>query len=193
MNAKGERFLIFGDSLTHPGADSAPAIQDITQGTSRYSSAPGDLLGSILLEQGASAVRTDAKVGRSAISYLSGEPAQQLLASDAEWRPSKVVVMLGTNDADRDLAKTETAMTALRDAFKKMGAEVWALEPMTYYGRGEYLDAKAGPMLEVMRRVFGSTRTIDARPFSIGADRAGDGIHLTQAGARTVAPQLAQA
>ncbi len=193
MKARGERIIIVGDSLSHPGPDAAPTIQEIRQGSSRASSAPGDLLGSLLLEQGAEAVRVNAKVGRSAISLLGSEPASSLFAADHLFKPTKVVVMLGTNDAERDLAKTEASMATIRDAYRKLGAEVWAIGPMAYVGRGAYLNAKAAQVFEAMQRVFGAARTIDARPLSSDAFRAGDGIHFTQDGARAVAPRLAQA
>ncbi len=192
MKVRGERIIIFGDSLSHPGADSAPVIQEITLGSNRSSSAPGDLLGSYLLEQGAEAVRVNAKVGRSALSFISTEPAAQLIATDQAFKPTKVVVMLGTNDAERDLAKTEAAMTQIRDAYKSMGAEIWAIGPMTYVGNGAALNDSASRVFTTMQRVFDKAQTVDARPLSIGAARAGDGIHFTPAGAAQLAPKLAQ-
>lgn len=193
MHVRGERIVIFGDSLSHPGLDNAPTLQDITRGSDRPSSAPGDLLGSLLLEQGAVAVRANAKVGRSAISFLQNEPAAVLLTTDQAFRPSKVIVVLGTNDAERDLTKTEAAMISIRDAYKAMGADVWSVGPMTYTGRGTALNAPASRVLEIMQRVFGKNKTIDARPLSMNAQRAGDGIHFTQAGAAATAQQLTSA
>ncbi len=192
MNVAGQRVLIVGDSLSHPGMDAAPTVQDVTQGSQRNSSAPGDLLGSLALEHGAEAVRIDAKVGRSAISFLSNEPAAQLIAQDAAWRPTRVIVMLGTNDAERDLAKTEAAMTQIRDAYRAMGAEVYAIGPMTYLGRGAVLNAPAARVYDVMQRAFGP-RLVDARPLTADFDaslRSGDGIHFNAAGARMLAPRL---
>jgi lysophospholipase L1-like esterase len=197
MNARGERILIFGDSLTHPGQDSDPAIQAITAGSGRAASAPGDLLGSILLEQGAAAVQADAKVGRSALSFFQAEPSAQLLAADQAFAPTKVVIMLGTNDTSRDLVGTEQMLARLRDAYRGMGAEVWAIGPMTYFYSGDALNGPAAAVLAAMQRVFGKDRTIDARPLSAdlstGAGRASDGIHFTSSGAAVLAPRLASA
>lgn len=193
MNVRSERILIFGDSLSHPGIDASPTIQEITAGSNRRSSAPGDLLGSILLEQGATAVRVNAKVGRSATSFVSSEPAAQLLESDRAWAPTKVIVILGTNDAERDLTKTAAAMLKIRDAYRSMGAEMWAIGPMIYIGRGAYLNAKAAPVFEVMGQIFGADRLIDARPLSEGASRSADGVHFTAKGAAAVAARLADA
>jgi lysophospholipase L1-like esterase len=193
VNVRGERIVIFGDSLSHPGLDNAPTLQDITRGSDRPSSAPGDLLGSLLLEQGAAAVRVNAKVGRSAVSFLANEPAATLLTTDQTFRPTKVIVMLGTNDAERDLAKTEAALAQIRNTYRAMGADVWAIGPMTYVGHGSALNTPAAAVFSVMQKVFGKAKTIDARPLSMSAQRAGDGIHFTQAGARDVAPQLASA
>lgn len=193
MNVRGERILIFGDSLSHPGLDASPTIQDVTQGSQRSSSAPGDLLASHLLEAGAAAARIDAKVGRSAISFFGNEPAQQLLIADRDFKPSKVIIMLGTNDAERDLPRTEASMIQLRDFYRSLGAEVWAIGPMTYIGRGAVLNAKAAQVFDLMQRVFGPSQTIDARPLSVIENRAGDGIHFQPSSAAATASLLAQA
>ena len=51
MKAAGERIVIFGDSLSHPGSDAGPAQSQVTEGINRLTSAPGDMLASLLLEQ----------------------------------------------------------------------------------------------------------------------------------------------
>lgn len=193
MNARGERILILGDSLSHVGLDAAPTVAEITQGSARRSAAPGDLLGSMLLEQGAQAVRVNAKVGRSAISFWGNEPGASLVAGDSTWRPSKVIVMLGTNDTQRDPAKTEIALAQIRDSYANMGAEVWAVGPFVYIGRGAVLNAPADRVFGIMQRVFGADRTIDARPITITEARAGDGIHFTATSAPPQAQQLVTA
>lgn len=193
MDVQGERILIIGDSLSHPGADSSPTIQDITQGSNRTSSAPGDLLASLLLEQGAKAARIDAKVGRSAISFLNNEPVEQLVASDQVFAPTKVIVMLGTNDIGRDLGATEQAMTQIRDAYTSMGAEVWAIGPMTYVSPADNLNVGAPDVLTIMQSVFGADKTIDARPLAVLEGRTGDGVHFTAAAAAPTADALAAA
>ena len=190
MNARGERILIFGDSLTHHGSDSAPEAWNVNQGSARTSSAPGDLLASLLLEQGAEAVRTNERVGRSAWNFWSRENADALIANDLAWRPTKVVIMLGTNDADSGVAidKDTTAMAAIRDAYKNAGAEVWAIGPFT----SSIPQARIDAITQMMGKLFGG-RFIDGRPLSTHAAHAGDGVHYTAVGARTLALALADA
>jgi lysophospholipase L1-like esterase len=192
MNARDERIIIFGDSLTHEFADSSAEIWDVDQGSSRGSSSPGSLLASLLLEQGASAVRTDSRVGRSAVNFFSRENAQGLLASDTAFAPTKVVVMLGTNDIGMGIEPTRQSMQAIRDAYQGMGAEVWAIGPMTYVGAGAMLNNDSQGIVDVMQDVFGA-RFIDARPLSINVGRSGDGVHFGGDAARMTALNLAQA
>jgi hypothetical protein len=147
----------------------------------------------MLLEQGASAAQIDAKIGRSAISFVYNEPVNDLVAADAAFQPTKVIVMLGTNDLGRDLGNTQQAMTQIRDAYAGMGAEVWAIGPMTYVGRSESMNALAPDVFSVMQNVFGADKTIDARPLSVLEGRTGDGVHFTYAAALPTAQALAQA
>jgi lysophospholipase L1-like esterase len=195
MNVNGERILIFGDSLTHHGDDSAAEIWDVDAESSRASSAPGDLLASLLLEQGAAAVRTDANVGRSAHNFWAGNArhqfhsAQDLIADDQTFAPTKVIVMLGTNDADSG-AIDQAAMEQIRDAYANMGAEVWAVGPPVF--ADDTLSAKADQVYSMMSNVFGA-RLIDARPLSSTDNRAGDGVHFQPVGAQQLALQLATA
>lgn len=190
MNVRGERIIIFGDSLSHPGSDASPTIQDVLQGSSRQSSAPGDLLASLLLEQGAAAVRINARVGRSAWNFWQREAVAELIAADRAFQPTKVIVILGTNDADSGVAadKDRAAFTEIRDTYKAMGAEVFAVGP--------FISAIPGPKVEqtvqVMRGVFGM-RFIDGRSLSQLAALARDGVHYTTVGARTLALALADA
>jgi len=194
MNVIGERVLIFGDSLSHLGPDKGPSIVDITTPIGLVSGAPGALIARALLIAGAQAVRVNAKVGRSARSFMSSESA--LLARDQkEFRPTKVIVWLGTNDIDGGLtpaalASTAAAMTTIAIAYRAMGAEVFALGPPTY-PNARYNNA-APIMFETIQSVFGADHTFDIRPFTIGAPRAGDGIHFTASGAAAVAPSIAQ-
>ncbi len=188
MNVRGERILIFGDSLTHHGADAGPEVWNVDAGSSRTSSAPGDLLASLLLEQGAAAVRTDARVGRSAANFYERENATALLDGDKNWRPTKVVIMLGTNDIGRDVGKTTAAMAGLKNAFELAGAEVWAIGPMTYNVAS--LNQQAPQVVQVMANVFGA-RFIDARNLSVQTGRARDGVHFGQDAARQTALNLA--
>ena len=195
MNVSGERIVIFGDSLSHHGADSDPEIWDVDEGSNRSSSAPGDLLASLLLEQGAAAVRIDANVGRSANNFWAGTASHQftsaadLIASDTTFDPTKVVVILGTNDADSGVID-QASMQRIADTYGAMGAEVWAIGPPVFADAN--LSAKADQVYSVMSDVFGG-RLIDWRPLSSTDNRAGDGMHFQPAGAAASAANLAQA
>jgi lysophospholipase L1-like esterase len=196
MNVIGERVLFFGDSLSHPGPDAGPSIVDITRSIGVVSGAPGELIARQLLAAGAQAVRVNAKKGRSARSFLLSEGGTSLLARDQnEFRPTKVVIWLGTNDIDRGLtpdalAKTAAAMAQIRDTYRAMGAEVFALGPPSY-PNAKYNNA-APIMLDTIRGVFGADHTFDIRPLTTGAPRAGDGIHFTAVGAAAAATPIVQ-
>lgn len=195
MNVAGERILIFGDSLTHHGTDFGPEIWDLD--VAPISSQPGDVLAGLLAQAGAQAVRTDANVGRSARNFFAGPNSHQrntaadLLASDTAFAPTKVIIFLGTNDADQ-LSPSATqadpaAMTQLRDTFVGMGAEVIAIGPPVFADQS--LTARANVIYEMMSDVFGSN-LIDARPLSSTVGRAGDSVHFGQAAAVDFANQL---
>lgn len=203
LGIDGERVLIFGDSLAHPGADAGPTITDVTvPAAMASSSAPGAVFAARLLEgvdtggQHAQAVRINARVGRSARSFLLNEDSASLLARDKTFSPTKVIVMLGTNDIDRGtgttaLGQTKDAMRQIRDAYRAMGAEVVAIGPPSY--QSDRYTQGAPAMLAAMREVFGADRTLDARPLTVGAGRSGDGVHFTQAGAALAGKQLTRA
>lgn len=199
----GERVLIFGDSLSHPGSDTGPTIIDLDGDPgSASSSAPGAVLGARLLAgadtggQRARAVRLNAHVGRSARSFLFREDGASLLARDKAWEPTKVIIMLGTNDIDRGmgttaLGQTMDALKQIRDAYRAMDAEVVAIGPPSY--RNAKYTQSTPAMLAAMREVFGADRVLDAQPLTSGAGRSSDGVHFTQAGAAIAGQQLAQA
>ena len=200
----GERVLIFGDSLSHPGSDAGPTIIDVDAGDrgAASSSAPGAVLASRLLAgtdtggQRAKAVRLNARVGRSARSFLFHEDGASLLSRDKAWKPTKVIVMLGTNDIDLGmgttaLGQTTAALRQIRDAYRAMDSEVVAIGPPSY-PNSRYNQA-APAMLAAMREVFGTNRTLDLRPLTAGAGRTSDGVHFTQAGAALVGNRLAKA
>jgi hypothetical protein len=195
MDVVNERILIFGDSLSHHGSDGAPEIWNVDADSNRASSAPGDLLGSLLLEQGAQAVRINANVGRSAHNFWAGNARYQfhsadaLIADDRAWQPTKVIVMLGTNDADSG-AIDAAAMTAIRDTYAGMGAEVWAVGPPIFTSNA--LNIKADQAFTMMASVFGK-RLIDARPLSSKDDRANDGVHFRPGSTQTLAIGLQNA
>ena len=201
MNIRGERVIIFGDSLSHPGPDTGPAIVDLAPTFfALQTSAPGEVLGRALLPHllldGAQAVRINAKVGRSARSFLFNEDSTSLLASDRVFRPTKVVIFLGTNDIDQgldaaSLARTRDAMTRIRDAYRAMGAEVFAIGPPMY--QNARYNAGAPAMLDLMRGVFGADHTIDARPLTDPGLRARDGVHFTASSAAGTGSQLFKA
>lgn len=195
MNVRGERIIVFGDSLSHAGPDAGPSIVDLRAGTSFATSAPGAVLGQLLSNE-AAAVRLNAKVGRSARSFLLNEDASSLLTSDRGFRPTKVIVFLGTNDIDRGLdaaalAKTGDAMAQIRDAYRAMGAEVFAIGPVAY--NSARYNAGAPIMLGLMQRVFGADHTLDARPLTDPGPRAGDGVHFAAKTALATGTKLAQA
>jgi lysophospholipase L1-like esterase len=179
MNIRGERILILGDSL------SASAFS------------PGGVLGQLLHGAGAQDVHINARVGRSAISFIQGENGLSQIASDiSQFKPTKVIVFLGTNDINRgmttpELARTATAMKAIRDAYKLAHAEVVALGPPSY--DAIKFETAAPLMLDTIRGVYGIDRTLDIRPLTEMAQRSGDGIHFTADGARDAAPQIAAA
>lgn len=195
MNIRGERILILGDSLSAlpPYTTTKPTVVDLLPGTS--ASSPGGILGKLLLSQGAQAVRVNARIGRSAISFINLEQGLNQIASDISgFRPTKVVVFLGTNDIDRGvtadaLARTGAAMRAIRDAFKLARAEVFALGPPSY-DQVKYT-AGAPAVLATMQSVFGHDHVLDLQPITPMAERTGDGIHFTAAGAQDVAPDIA--
>jgi lysophospholipase L1-like esterase len=204
LSVDGQRVLVFGDSLSHPGPDAGPSTFDVREADPMFaqSSAPGAVLAASLLRgvnthgQKARAARIDARVGRSARSFFGREDAQALLASDADFRPTKVIVMLGTNDIDAGtsgaaLDLTKDALRKIRDAYRGMGAEVVAIGPPTY--PNDHYTQGAAPMLAALRDVFGADRVLDIRSLTPGASRTKDGIHFTQAGAALVGPRLAQA
>ena len=192
MNLRGERVLIFGDSLTHHGAMDAPEIWDVNLGANRSSGAPGDLLASLIRDQGAAAVRTNANVGRSAKNFWTApnrrqtRPASVLLDADRAWRPTKVIIMLGTNDADIGVMDPGS-IARLRDTYEAMGAEVLAIGPPVF--ADARMTANAAKVYATLQTVFRG-KVIDARPLSATTGRAGDGVHFTATGARAFALKL---
>lgn len=204
MNVAGERILIFGDSLSHSGPDAGPTIIDVRAGdrsgtAPALSSAPGAVMAAHLLEDlQAQAVRIDARVGRSARSFFINEDASNLIANDVAFRPTKIVIMLATNDIDNGvssaaIARTIQDLTRIKQAYRdKLGnVEIFAIGPPTYQD-ARYTQG-APIMLDALRTVFGADRTIDARPLTAVAGRASDGVHFTQPGAVIAGKQLAVA
>lgn len=189
MNVRGERILIFGDSLSHHGSDNAPEIWDVDTGSARISGQPGDLLASMLAEQGAAAVRVNARVGRSAHNFWGREDTSSLLASDQAFAPTKVIVMLGTNDIGLNLDIDGAEMAQIRDFYKDLGAEVWGVGPFMYVS--DTLNKQAMPVATMMRKTFGS-RWIDPRDVTPLQGRAGDGVHFAPGSARELALALQQ-
>jgi len=215
MNVRGRSILIFGDSMTHRGANDAPNGVDVVESANRRGS-PGDLLASHLLAAGASRARINAKVGRSAYSFYVKEPAAAAeLAAEVARRPQIVIVFLGTNDLGLSVQTDATYMARLRDAFLAGGAEVWAVGPPSFaptlracakrdaaktcVSWGPLLNDQAVGVLGMMRSVFGASRVIDARPLTadivtVAQGRAGDLIHFVgSTGAPRFALRLAQA
>lgn len=186
MNARSERILIFGDSLTQHASGANP-IWNVDAGPQRPSAGPGDLLASLLLDQGAT-VRTNALVSRSAVNFWTREAAQDLIAADRAWRPTKVVFVLGTNDVGLNAAADYAAFVRLRDAYKAPGVELWAIGPFTSRLPAAGIEVVAA----TMRKVFGA-RFIDGRPLSRLISPGPDGVHYTPTSARLLALNLADA
>lgn len=193
MDVKGQRVLIFGDSLT--ARSGAPVQVDITEGTDRRSSSPGDLLASQLLAAGAAAARINARVGRSAWNFWQREEAAKLIAADLAWQPTIVFVMLGTNDIGLNLTKDRQALERIRDAYAAGGAQLVGIGPPAF--SVERLAEGSPGVVAMHRKVFGPDRVVDARPLSQdlleAPGRAGDRVHFTAAGAAALAPRLAAA
>lgn len=187
MNARGERILIFGDSLTQHASGANP-IWNVDMGAQRQSSGPGDLLASLLLEQGAAAVRTNALVSRSAVNFWMREPAQSLIAADLAWKPTKIIFVLGTNDVGLAAAPDEAAFVRLRDAYKPARAEIWAIGPFV----SQLPPAGVAQVAATMAKVFGS-RFIDGRKLSAMISPGSDGVHYTSTTARLLALNMADA
>jgi lysophospholipase L1-like esterase len=187
MNVRGERILIFGDSLTQHASGQNP-IWNVDQGPQRTHPAPGDLLASLLLDQGAAAVRTNALVSRSAVNFWTREPAASLIAADLAWRPTKIVFVLGTNDVGIPAAGDAAGFQRLYDAYKPSGAELWAIGPFT----SRLPAAGVDQVVATMRKVFGS-RFLDGRPLSKMISPGSDGVHYTPQAARLLALSMAQA
>lgn len=198
MDPRGRRILVFGDSLTHRGARTAPDGVPALPLANRTGT-PGDLLASYLLTAGAAAVRVNGRVSRSAINLWkgnNGENGAAVVAAEAGARPDLVIIMLGTNDLGMGAAADAAAFQRLRDAFAGYGAEVVAIGPPAF-ARAD-LNAKAVTVYQTLARVFGANNVIDARPLSADVvttaqGRAGDGIHFAGSGASKVAARLAQA
>lgn len=185
MDVTGHRILIFGDSLSHPGSDKGPEIFELPT-TAGSASMPGARLGQRLLDAGASAVRIDARVGRSAHNFFGRESYAKLLSSDQTWSPTIVLVMLGTNDIGLNMRIDGVEMAKIRDAFSSStvisaGPPAFASSQLTHGAEAVY---------EMLHAVF--MTVIDARPLSSTAasDRAGDGVHFTAAGAKKLATGL---
>jgi len=204
MNVAGERVLIFGDSLSHPGPDAGPTVVDVrpndrSAASPALSAAPGAVLAAHLLDDfGAQAVRIDARVGRSAHSFLFSEDASSLIASDRAFRPTKIVILLGTNDIDNGvsqvaIARTISELQQIRQAYQNQSPspEIFVIGPPSY--NNAHYTQGAPIMLDALRTVFGTDRTIDARSLTVGAGRAGDGVHFTSAGAAVAGRQFANA
>lgn len=188
MNVRGERIIVFGDSTSHHGSDNAPEIWDVDQGSGRSSGQPGDLLASLLKEQGAEAVRVNARVSRSAPNFFGREDYQGLFNSDRQFGPTKVVIILGTNDLHVSRAIDEAAMRQIVGFYEGLGAEVWGVGPWMY--ANESLNRDAEPVIEMQKQIFGG-RFIDPRPITAVVGRSSDGVHFGGEASRQTALGLA--
>jgi lysophospholipase L1-like esterase len=163
MDFHGERVLVFGDSL------------------SASPSSPGGVLGDLLRRDGA-VVKIDAFSGRSAYNFFSTrEPYAAKLASDRNFKPTIVIVFLGTNDVASGVGATkdEPFMRQIHDAFP--GAQKIAIGPPAFTTPRADLNTKSQPIVDMMSRVFGSG-FVDARPLTPVGGRT-DGVHFSSTGA----------
>lgn len=192
MNVAGKRILVFGDSMSHPGADANPQ-QSAVVPSYASSSAPGAVLGARLFAAGAQAVQMDAKVGRSATSFWNNEPATTLLAADAAFKPDIVVVFLGTNELGFNMTTDGAAMAKIRDAYRGMGADVIAFGPPSF--ASATYTAESPAVVAMMKSVFGPDSFIDTRPLTADLTaanlRTGDGVHFQQASAAILGQRMA--
>jgi hypothetical protein len=187
MNARGERILIFGDSLTqHTGR---VPIWDVDQGSNRNHAGPGDVLASLLLEQGASAVRVNAKGGRSGYNFWTVEPGAALIANDLNWKPTKIVFVMGTNDVGMTQGPDQAAYQKIYNGYKASKAEMLVIGP--------FLNRQDAGQREVvyntLRNVFGAKNVIDGRQLTVNIPPGNDGIHYTTSGARNLGLSMADA
>lgn len=176
INVAGKRVLILGDSL------------------SAAANTPGGQLGARLKAAGAVSVKVNGKVSRSAVNFFAGnngENGAMVLAAEVATSPQIVIVMLGTNDAASGVstAADAAAFVRIRDAFAKIGAEIWAVGPPSF-ARAD-LTASSTTVYGTLAGVFGTTRVVDFRPMTVGAPRTADGVHFTAPGAATVGAKLA--
>lgn len=172
-SVKGKRVQIVGDSL------------------SASTSSPGGQLAARLTAAGAD-VHVNAKVGRSARSFLrESDHADQVKKID-DWQPDLAIVMLGTNDIGYAAGVNRTAMGQVLIELRASGAQVWAVGPPAF--APGVRDGGAG-VVDVMREVFGSGRFLDLRPLTsdltAAPARAGDQIHFTAQGGALVGQRLA--
>lgn len=198
----GKRILVFGDSLTHRGRNSAPSAVDVISADPMRNSSPGDLLASWFVKAGAAHVRINAKVGRSASNFFSSEPGAQILKDEVDRKPDLVFVFLGTNDIGLDQTKDGKRLMQIRAAFAEVGAEIWCIGPPSFPPSSKTrsgLNRNAGTIavLNTERAVFGAAKVIDTRALTSDiltakSGRAGDGIHFAPAGAKLFARRLAQ-
>ena len=136
-------------------------------------------------------------MGRSAFNFWDRERTAALLAADAAWKPTVVVLMLGTNDIGLSLAKDREALQRLVEAYRQLGAKVVAIGPPAFALRR--LQDGAPAVVAMLQDVLGAPSVVDARLLS--ADLLGPahrtstdgGVHFTNAGAALLAPRLAQA
>jgi lysophospholipase L1-like esterase len=169
----GKTVLLIGDSLT-----ASPV-------------GPGGVLARELRSAGAAVVDVNAKVGRSAYSFLKEGGEQQLAQLDR--RPQIAIVMLGTNDTGYSTTTTATSMAKLKLLLDGLGAKVYAIGPPLFASTSS---AHAGrqPVVAAMQQVFGAG-FIDAGPATadlVANGRTPDQVHFTAAGGEIAGVRLAR-
>ena len=173
MDVAQKLVLIIGDSL------------------SASTTSPGAYLAAALRAKGAM-VRINAKVGRSARSFLNLEDGAKQMAREIENRPDIVILVLGTNDLVLSPTKTQEAFQTIRDTFRAHGIPVIMIGPPSFAdsvkSEGKSFNELAKNIVVAGWYIF-QPHFIDARPMTAdivktSQGRAGDLIHFTKTGAQ---------
>lgn len=183
---------LLGDSLSARGNTVSYAITK----EKKRSGSPGDLLAQKLLAAGAGIVRVNARVGRSARSFLRQEKGAEIIKAEGAIA-NDAVVFLGTNDAALGVDDIDDFVEIQKYLIKNGITRVVFIGPPSFAlgvksAGGLEMAPAADALVRRMAETFGSS-FLDSRPLTPGYGRAKDGIHFTQAGAEPYAAALAAA
>lgn len=186
MEVRGRRILVLGDSLSMP-----------TPGT------PGYALGeSLVANHGARSIKFNAKVGRSARSFMESENGKGQLRA-ASQNVDAAIVMLGTNDAAsggddiRSFRAIGRVLAELNIPFVVIGPPAFSPDAETLGKSRAKMAPRAQRLGVLLKDEFGS-RFVDAVPYSsdiltTGEGRSRDLIHFSREGAQVFGSRLAGA